>query len=106
MWISIVLGLILAVAFFIIWNLDRQVRVLEAELLKSAEMEDSVVSVYEFFLKVFTEALNQMNRVDKNGAYSSDDEVGFAFRVVMESIEQVKLQIEKMKVTDSVDDEA
>lgn len=102
-WIIVALCIIILVCAFIIWNLYDQVGILEKEVMRSGEVEDSAVRVYEYMIKVFTEALNQMNRVDKNGAYSSDDEVGFAFRVVIDSIEQVKLQIEKLRVNEEED---
>ena len=94
--IIIVLSIALVVSLFINWNLFTQVGILEEGIKGTGKIEQSALNVYEFFLKTFTHALNDMQRVDKNGAYSSDDEVGFAFRVIMDSIEQVKLQIEKI----------
>lgn len=101
--VIILLIIALGVLSFIASNLYAQNQQLEEELMKYNELEDRVVNVYNFFLETFTSAYVEMERIDKNGAFSSDDEVGFAFRVVKEAIEHVKFQITKLK-TDYIDD--
>lgn len=95
----IILIAILSTAFVIINNLLNQINQLETQLdLSSKELEKvetEIVNHYEFFYKIFTEAYLEMDRVDVRGSFSSDDEVGFAFKVLLTSIENVK---EKLRV--------
>jgi hypothetical protein len=81
----------------IIRNLLNQVEQLEAELDNIDEVEERALRVYNFFLELFSNTLAELHRVDRNGAFASDDEVGFVFRTLMESIEHVKHQIELLK---------
>lgn len=95
-----IIFIIIGISVFIITNLLRQVNAMEEELTKEVQ---NTFNVYNFILIALSEAYNDLKRIDKKGAFSSDDEVGFAFAVILESIHQVKHRIEKMKNDDTGD---
>ena len=38
-----------------------------------------------------------MQRIDKRGSFSSDDEVGFSFKVIQKAIEVVTVKLREMR---------
>lgn len=101
--ISIIINLILV---WIAYNLYTQISQFESELAERSQQiektEQEVINHYTFFLKIFTEAFSEMQRIDNRGSFSSDDEVGFAFRVILSAIENVK---EKLLIVTKKDNE-
>ncbi len=85
-------GVLLLLSLFIIINLYRKVERLEGMV---ADAENTAINVYNVMLEIFVSASTELERVDKRGAFASDDEVGFTFRIIKEVIEQVKYQILK-----------
>lgn len=103
----ILLGVVVCVAGFFIYNLLRQVAALEEEILIGDKLlrdrEEKTIQIYTFFLKLFTGTLKDMEEIDRKGAFKADDEVGFTFNALLESIKQVKFQIENLKTpTDEI----
>jgi len=97
LFVVIFLVLVIGVLIFIVSNLLRQISILETELTKGLKPVEELETVYQFFLQLFTRTLADMDRVDRLGAFKNDDEVGYIFGVLLESIKQVKFQIEKLK---------
>lgn len=99
--IIVILLIAIIVGLFVFDNLLSQIKQLESYIeeltSKDDKIEEEVLKYYEYFLKIFTEAYVQMQRVDKRGSFSSDDEVGFAFKVLITSIETVKNKLTSMK---------
>lgn len=96
--------ILITIIFLLIWfiyNLNSQVNSLEAYISKINKRElnyyAEVEGYYKIFLDLFTNAYLEMQRVDKRGSFSSDDEVGFAFRVILNSIESVKGALENLR---------
>lgn len=92
-YIAIMLGGLLVISIWIISNLYNQITTLERVV---KDTDDRMYKVYTFMLELFTRADSELGRIDKRGAFSSDDEVGFTFRIIKESIEQVKYQLLQM----------
>lgn len=82
---------------FISFNLYRKNSQLESALKETGKIEDEVVTFYEVMLRIFMNAEGEMRRIDKRGAFSSDDEVGFGFKVIKTSIENVVVQLKSLK---------
>ena len=101
----IVACFIIILLVFFISNLLRQIKQLESEVTAVTEIEERAFKVYQFMLKLFTETYANLQRVNKRGAFSSDDEVGFVFKIIVESIKQVKFQIENLVKKDEDDDD-
>lgn len=94
----IILGIIIILQSFFLYNLFKQNEDLEKVIISSGETDEKlkreVLNYYLAFLNLFMEADQQMERIDKRGSFSSDDEVGFAFKVIKTAIKNV---IEKIK---------
>jgi hypothetical protein len=88
----------LLTSIYIIWNLMGKLETLEKHnltLLENQEkLESDVLKHYQFLLGLFAKAQTDLVRVDKRGSYSSDDEVGFAFKVIKTSIDEVKAALD------------
>ena len=99
--IIIILVIIIFLLIWFIYNLNSQVSTLESYISKLNKRElnhyTEVEGYYKIFLDLFTNAYLEMQRVDKRGSFSSDDEVGFAFKVILNSIESVKGALENLR---------
>ena len=94
-------GIILIISSFIVYNLYQQNQQLEEFISNTNKRESKIYEdaekYYRAFLKLFTEAYQEMERVDKRGSFSSDDEVGFSFKVIITSIKNVKDKLTELK---------
>lgn len=95
MW-YVILSLIIAGLILIVFNLYNQVTQLEAVIEEDNDTNERALRFYTTVLEILSSALVELNRVDKRGAFSSDDEVGFTFRVMKETVEQTKYQLEQL----------
>lgn len=105
MWFLVAfLVIVIIVLSFFISNLLNQNKQLESEVKKLDKREEKlyieIENYYKIFLGLFTEAYTNMQRVDKRGSFSSDDEVGFAFKVIYNAIQEVQTKLENLKVDD------
>lgn len=98
--------MVYAVIFFILttlvlgwtsYNLFQKNMELMKHLDKSIKLEDDVEKFYQVIMKLLVQTYAELERVDKRGTYSSDDEVGFAFKVIYTAIESCKKAVEDMK---------
>lgn len=100
----ILYGIALGVHWLVIYNLFSQNEQLESEVKKAYELNASNIKKTEVFYQLlyglFVQAKMDLDRVDKRGSYSSDDEVGFAFKTIQEAINQVKHQLETLNPID------
>lgn len=104
---SILITLLLVICctcIYIIWNLLGKLEIMEShnsKLLRNQEkLEADIIKHYDFFIGLFGRAQIQLELVDKRGAFSSDDEVGFAFKTIKTAIEEVKTQLERVKANE------
>lgn len=98
----IIISIVFGILVFIIFNLNNQVKQLEEEVQTADQKEkylyDELEKNYNVFLNIFTEAYTTLIRIDKKGSFSSDDEVGFTFKVLVSAIETVKNKLINLKV--------
>lgn len=92
--------LTLALSWFC-YNLLKQNIQLEGYLKQYSANEDQMEVFYHLILGILTRAATDMDKVDKRGSFSSDDEVGFAFKVIHRAIETAKRQIESIRVQEN-----
>jgi len=101
-WIIGFLILLIIVLGVSIIFLNQQVTELELkineEMLEHQKSKDEIVNYHLYFLKLFSEAYSQLERIDHRGSFSSDDEVGFAFKVIIQTIGDVKTKLEELKL--------
>lgn len=101
--IEFLIALVLVLCFvgwFIISNLLNQIQQLEETIQNASDIEQRALNVYNFLLELYVNTYAELQEIDKRGSFSSDDEVGFVFRVIMESIEQVKTKMQELQNTD------
>lgn len=98
----VILSLLVLVLGWTTWNLHSQVSVMEEFIKKTNKREEKlyneIENYYKIFLGLFTEAYSNMQRIDKRGSFSSDDEVGFAFKVIYNSIQEVQNKLETLRI--------
>lgn len=82
---------------YIIFNLYNQVLSLEESVSRDSNIEERALVFYTTILTILGNTLVELKRVDKRGSFSSDDEVGFVFKTILETIEQTKYQIEVLR---------
>ena len=73
--IEIVLGIVILVEGYIIWNLNRKTELLETWVEDFTQTIDSVN--------------NEIKTVDALGSFESDDETGAIFKQIQQTIEQL-----------------
>lgn len=104
--------LILTISFFILtllltffcYNLYNQVIQLEVALKQQVKKETDIDKFYAYLLGLLTHAYADIQRIDKRGSFSADDEVGFAFKVIYRAIEETKAKIESLRVVTDQDE--
>ena len=52
--------------------------------------------MYNNLLLIFKNAESRILKVDKRGAFSSDDEVGFVFRIIKDTINSIVERLQKI----------
>lgn len=85
------------VLLWVVSNLLNQNRQLEDVVKAEGKLEDDIVKYYEVLLGIFQQAYLEMTRVDKRGSFSSDDEIGFSFKVIKGAIQDVVDKLQKFK---------
>lgn len=98
-----VLSIFILLTLFFAWttyNLFRQNQQLESYIKDFNKVEDDVEKFYRVILGLLTQTYAELQRIDKRGSFSSDDEVGFAFRVIIKAIESCKKAIENIQQTE------
>ena len=102
--------MIIALVFFVLltlalswfcYNLFRQNVQLEGYLKQYVANEEQTEIFYRLIMGILTHAATDMDKVDKRGSFSYDDEVGFAFKVIDRGIETAKRQIESIRVQEN-----
>ena len=73
--VEIILGLVILIEGYIIWNLNRKTELLETWV--------------EEFTQRIQSAQNHLNEVDSQGYFESDDEVGSVFERIKEIVNEL-----------------
>ena len=73
---EILLGVLLVIEGYIIWNLFRKTELLETWV--------------EDFTQRIQTVQNDLNEIDSSGAFESDDEVGTIFEQINETVKQLE----------------
>lgn len=101
-YIILVLVILLIVSGIAIRNLlhkhDALIQDIITHRKKIDSVEDETIKYHKYFLKLFNQTYQELQRVDKRGSFSSDDEVGFAFRVIINAIETTKNKLQSLEV--------
>ena len=75
MFIEIILGIVILVECYVIWNLMRNTEVLETWVEEFTELIESVNS--------------ELKIIDSRGAFEADDEVGSTFKQIKQTVNKL-----------------
>jgi hypothetical protein len=93
-----VLVFVIVVMAFIIYKLNDKCDKLESYIGK---MEDDYELTLMKLLEMYTEAHMRLLRVDKRGGFASDDEVGFIFNIIKNTVSDLKGRLEVLLQEDT-----
>ena len=88
----LVTALLILLSFcgYVIFNLMRKVEMYE----EIADTQDKYIKQlehwYNYFNQKVSEQSTRLKAIDRNGAFSSDDEVGFVFKEIQQIIDELK----------------
>jgi len=68
--------------------------IINANNSELVDVEGRVVNFMENLLITYTKVLSKLVLIDRNGGFESDDEVGFVFKTLKNTIEELKGEIE------------
>ena len=95
---------LLIISTYVIINLYSKLQKLETQLKNEVEPVEKAYLIYENLLKLLIRSKVELDSIDKRGTYSSDDEVGFAFKIIQGSIENLVEEIKKISNADAEKD--
>lgn len=102
--ISGIAALVIIVQWVFIDNLLNQNRQLEDVVQKSLKANDKINEEVEKYHRVlqgiYSKAYTEIMKVDKNGSFSGDDEVGWAFGLIKDTVKDITEKLNNMKRTD------
>lgn len=98
----IILSLLLIVGAVVIRNLlkqnDELVEIIQIYSNKVDSVEEEAIKYQRYYLELITQTYQELQRIDKRGSFSSDDEVGFSFRILFTAIENLKLKLGSIEI--------
>ena len=74
--LEIVLGILLVIESYIVWNLSRKTELLETWV--------------ESFSQTVNEVQTELQRIDNTGHFEADDEIGTIFTQIKDTIKQLE----------------
>tara|TARA_Y100000361_G_C11117336_1_gene321144 strand:- start:218 stop:463 length:246 start_codon:yes stop_codon:yes gene_type:complete len=74
--LEIVLGILLVIESYIVWNLSRKTELLETWV--------------ESFSQTVNEVQTELKRIDNTGHFEADDEIGTIFTQIKDTIKQLE----------------
>ena len=93
----IILCLILIVSIYANINSYNKITVLEKQLDKIESIETNSINLVENLLITYIKVFTKLKRIDRLGAFESDDEVGFVFKTIKNTIEELKNELDNLK---------
>ena len=74
--LEIVLGILLVIESYVVWNLSRKTELLETWV--------------ESFSQTVNEVQTELQRIDNTGHFEADDEIGTIFTQIKDTIKQIE----------------
>lgn len=93
----ITVSVLLVVSLYANINSYKKIEILENQLNRIAAIESNSVSLVENLLVVYIKVLAKLKRIDRLGSFESDDEVGFVFKTIKSTIEELKTELDNLK---------
>jgi hypothetical protein len=93
------LSIFLFVSIYANINSYKKIEVLEEQIERVETIESNSVALVENLLVAYIKVLAKLKRIDRLGAFESDDEVGFVFKTLKNTIEELKNELDNLKQT-------
>lgn len=103
---NIILGVIILICVYIIIVQYKKLVAYESFAADSLTRDENSKALLERLIQLYTEAAQKMKTVDDGGSFSSDDEVGFAFKLIAATIIDLTERLHQLKeITDGSEEE-
>ncbi len=93
----IIVSAILFVSLYANINSYKKIEVLEKQIDRIESIESNSVTLVENLLIAYIKVLSKLKRIDRLGSFESDDEVGFVFKTIKNTIEELKNELDNLK---------
>jgi uncharacterized protein involved in tolerance to divalent cations len=93
----IIVSAILFVSLYANINSYKKIEVLEKQIDRIESIESNSVALVENLLIAYIKVLSKLKRIDRLGSFESDDEVGFVFKTIKNTIEELKTELDNLK---------
>lgn len=93
----IVITVLLIVSFYVNINLYKKNELLETQVDKIESIETNSLNLVENLLITYIQVFTKLKRLDRLGGFESDDEVGFVFKTIKNTIEELKNELDSLK---------
>jgi biopolymer transport protein ExbB/TolQ len=93
----IILSVLLLIALYICFNLYKKNTLLLNEVYSLNSIEQDSINLVTALLVTYTKVLARLVRIDRRGSFESDDEVGFVFKTIKSSIEELKHELTELQ---------
>lgn len=93
----IIISALLAVSVYANINSYKKIEILEKQIDRTESIESNSVTLVENLLIAYIKVLAKLKRIDRLGAFESDDEVGFVFKTIKNTIEELKVELDNLK---------
>ena len=97
--ILIIISISLIVSIYANINAYKKIEILENETERIGIIESNSVTLVENLLIAYIKVLSKLKRIDRLGSFESDDEVGFVFKTIKNTIEELKSELDNLKKT-------
>lgn len=97
--ILIIISITLIVSIYANINSYKKIEILEKQIDRIETIESNSVSLVENLLIAYIKVLSKLKRIDRLGSFESDDEVGFVFKTIKNTIEELKSELDNLKKT-------
>jgi hypothetical protein len=98
MLITLIIGCIfLLISIYANINSYKKISILEEQVERTELIESNSLTILENLLIVHIQVLSKLKRIDRLGSFESDDEVGFVFKTIKTTIEELKTELDNLK---------
>lgn len=97
--IVVILSIILLVSLYVNINTYKKIEALEKQIDYLSTIESNSIELVKNLLVVYVKVLTKLKRIDRLGSFESDDEVGFVFKTIKTTIEELKLELDNLNKT-------
>jgi hypothetical protein len=88
----------ICILLYFVFNLYSKLDALYKQIDLASDVEQRSVLLVQSLVVKYSQILNRLKRVDRRGSFESDDEVGFVFKTIKETIETL---VEELRILEN-----